>query len=147
MVLTSTKKFNPAPKDLIQLWEAFEYMSFIESKCYEWYHRSKTPVIKMSSSFAHHILSQSCGLLHFLCLLVLLPPLMDGMHLQIGYIRLLLDVSWSNLLSSISCLRSLLGKMKKYVLVFWITSLIYCLMGRVSPGHHYPKVWHVKASR
>ncbi|KAF9078226.1 hypothetical protein BDP27DRAFT_350870 [Rhodocollybia butyracea] len=60
---------------------------------------------------AYPILLQSCGLLHFLCLSVLLE--LDNRSMTIRLIRLLLDVSWSDLRSIISCLRSIIGEDEK----------------------------------
>jgi hypothetical protein len=80
-------------------------MAFIGRVAFELHSPPRTSIIKMSSSSAHHILSQSRGL-PFLRLLVL-PQFTD---FEIGVIQLLLDVSWSDLRSTISCLRSIIGK-------------------------------------
>ncbi|KAF9077801.1 hypothetical protein BDP27DRAFT_490228 [Rhodocollybia butyracea] len=98
------KKIHPVPGGLIQVWEDFKYMTFIERTFNGILNGS--PIIKMSSLFARHLLSQSPEALHFLRLLVL-PS--SGTS-SISVIRLLLGVSWSDLRSTISYLRSIIGE-------------------------------------
>ncbi|KAF9077700.1 hypothetical protein BDP27DRAFT_1441740 [Rhodocollybia butyracea] len=107
-MLTWMKKIHPAPEDLIQLWEDYKYMSFIAwtlDPPFMW-----RPPNEISLPCAHHILSQYPRLLHFLCILMLLR------NSSISVTRLLLDISWSDLRSTVCGLRSIIGEDEEMVI-------------------------------
>ncbi|KAF9077746.1 hypothetical protein BDP27DRAFT_488235 [Rhodocollybia butyracea] len=117
------RKVHPAPEDVVQLWEDYEYFFFIGHAplCYS---------TRMTQTSAHCILSQSPGLLQLLCIALLLSydfvPLMT-------FIRLLFHGSWIELRSVISYLRSIIGKDKEM-----FGNLLYHLRNTSFAGEIFP---------
>ncbi|KAF9041151.1 hypothetical protein BDP27DRAFT_1347384 [Rhodocollybia butyracea] len=107
-MLAWIKEIHPVPEHHIQLWENYEYMEFMVYELLLNSRREAMGLIKMSSSSTHAILTQSPGFLHFIHLVVLLQTVSEST--SITTIHQLLGVSWSDLLSNISCLRSIIGK-------------------------------------
>ncbi|KAF9077754.1 hypothetical protein BDP27DRAFT_488461 [Rhodocollybia butyracea] len=102
------RNIDPAPEDLIQLLEDYEYMTFVAMTVKEATFRTSAKIFSCSSQ---RVLPQSQELRRFLRMLMLLWDSNCSTRV-LPVIRLLLDVSWDNLRITICSLRETIGKDK-----------------------------------
>ncbi|KAF7364390.1 NACHT domain-containing protein [Mycena sanguinolenta] len=114
------------PKDLVTLWEDYDYMSFcIQTIC----HAKLDVIANTRSESSRRILSRVPGLFNLIRTILLVGETRERGH----DIRLLSNTTWDDLKTIICALRPIIGRDNKM-----ICELVHCLLDEQFFGESYP---------